>query len=885
MLEEKHYNWLKIEKSILEASDEKNYYASLNINNNPVFSTIMPPPNVTGVLHMGHALITTIEDTLTRYYRMRGFDVLWQPGVDHAGIATQVIVEKQLAQKGINTRNLDRESFLKEAYKWKNYSADNIISQIKQLGSSCDFSYLAFTMDEHSIQGVNKAFVTLYNDGLIYQANRLVNWDCQLQTAISDLEVEQKEVPSKLYYLKYYLVNSNSYIPVATTRPETIFGDVAIAVNPEDQRYKAVIGQEVIVPLCNRSIKIIADYYPNMEKGSGAVKITPAHDFNDFEVGERHNLDKINILNKDGTLNSNVIKEYQGLSVKEARNNIIEELKENNLLEKEEDHIATIPYGDRSHSVIEPFLTTQWFLDVTKMAPQAIKVVKNNEVQFVPKGWENLYFDWMYKIKPWCISRQLWWGIRIPVWYCEQGKQFCAQTEEEALTLAKNYYGKEVHLTQDTDVLDTWFSSSLWPFLTLGWPDTNNPKYIKYFPTSTLVTGFDIIFFWVARMIMMSLYFTQKVPFKEIYITALIRDENGQKMSKSRGNVINPLELMEKYGTDALRFTLLHYSGHGRDIKMSEKTVEGFRNFVTKIWNSFKFCDMNGFVYNTSFLPQQVELSINKWILYKLKNVQISLDTLYTSYKFNEITHILYNFIWREFCDWYLELTKPILYNQEGSPKQQREVQNTLGYVFDGILKLIHPLMPFISQYLFNQLHKNKANLALEKITDYHFSFNNNDITAIDDLVDFITKIRNIRSNFNVPLNAQIDVHLYSEKYSDLPKFITDNQDIINKLGKINSIQFTNNSNLLTYAQDIIGDYTIIIQLNDIIDTTKEIERLTKTIKKLDSDLEKLNKKLSNPEFLQKAKTEAIEKAQKEYTECMLQKEKLESILIKLNAM
>ena len=582
-----NYNHLTIENEIYDYW-EKNKFFKPKKNKKKYFSIVIPPPNVTGNLHMGHALNNSIQDLLIRFYRMNGYETLWQPGTDHAGIATQAVVEKQLLEKGITKDQLGRNKFIEEVWKWKKESGDQILNQLKKLGCSCDWSRNRFTMDEDLSKAVTKSFVKLYENKLIYKDTKLVNWDTKLETAISDLEVVQKEIQSNLYYIKYKIVGEENSITIATTRPETMIGDTALAVNPNDNRYKKFIGKKVIIPLANREVKVIADNYVSMEQGSGALKVTPAHDFNDFDIGKRHNLEFINILEKNGKLNKNVPKEFIGLDRFEARTLIIKLLKEKNILDKTENIKNAVPYGDRTNSIIEPLLTEQWFVDAKFLAKKAIEVVKKNKTNFFPNNWSKTYFQWMNNIQPWCISRQLWWGHRIPAWYSKDNKIFVAETEIEAKKKAYKIYKKKVDLKRDEDVLDTWFSSALWPFATLGWPQKTY-ELKRFYPTSVLVTGFDIIFFWVARMMLMGNYLIKKEPFSKVYVHALVRDEKGQKMSKSKGNVIDPLEIINKYGADSLRFTLISMAAPGRDVKLSEERVKGYRNFLNKIWNANKF--------------------------------------------------------------------------------------------------------------------------------------------------------------------------------------------------------------------------------------------------------------------------------------------------------
>ena len=625
--------------------EEEGSFCSKVESNKEPYSIMMPPPNVTGSLHIGHALTFTLQDILIRFHRMNGMDTLWQPGTDHAGIATQMVVERQLGKKNINRRDIGREKFVEKVWEWKNVSGNTINDQLKALGSSPDWDKERFTMDEGLSEAVKKVFVNLYNDGLIYKDKRLVNWDTELLTAISDLEVEQKEVQSSFWYFKYPLENSKEFLTIATTRPETMLGDTALAVNPNDKRYKMLVGTNAILPILNKKIPIIADDYSDPEKGSGVVKITPAHDFNDFEVGKRHNLEIINIFNENGTINKNGTKEFEGLDRFKAREKIIKKLESLNLLEKVETINNTVPYGDRSNSIIEPWLMDQWYVNAKVLAKSAIKSVKSGETKFVPKNWDKTFFEWMNNIQPWCISRQLWWGHRIPAWYGPDEKIFVDTNLEDAKKQAKKYYNKDVELFQDEDVLDTWFSSALWPFSTLGWPKSTK-ELIKYYPSNVLVTGFDIIFFWVARMMMMGIYFMNgKSPFSEVYIHALVRDEKGQKMSKSKGNVLDPLDLIKDYGADPLRFTLSAMAAQGRDIKLSKERIAGYRNFSTKIINACKYLEINNCYNKCDFDYKSVEMPVNKWIINLSDILNEKIKKSVQEYRFNDYSDLVYHFV------------------------------------------------------------------------------------------------------------------------------------------------------------------------------------------------------------------------------------------------
>ena len=675
------------------------------------FSICIPPPNVTGSLHMGHALNNTIQDILTRYHRMNGFNTLWQPGTDHAGIATQMVVERNLAEENIYRKDLSRDEFIEKIWEWKEYSGSTIINQLKRLGSSCDWSRERFTMDDGLSSAVRKVFVSLYNEGLIYKDQALVNWDTKFKTAISDLEVVPTDVSTQIYYIKYPCSNSKT-ITVATVRPETIFGDVAIAVNPEDSRYLSLKNETFTIPLTSRSIPLILDEYSDPDMGSGAVKITPAHDFNDFEIGKRHNLELLNILNDDGSLNENCPKEFQGVDRFEARKKVVRLLKEKGFIEKIEDYKTTIPYGDRSNTIVEPYLTHQWFCNAEELAKQAMKVVKDGETKFFPSNWEKTYFQWMENIRPWCISRQIWWGHQIPVWYGPDGKEFCAETEEEAKNLAVDFYkADKIILKRDQDVLDTWFSSALWPFSTLGWPNKEQ-TLDTFYPNSVLVTGFDIIFFWVARMMMMGNKFMSETPFKTVYVHALVRDEKGQKMSKSKGNVIDPLEIIDKYGADTLRFTLTSLNTPGRDVRLSEQRIAGYRNFVTKITNAYKFAEFKGiypFTDNGKVNPNHI---FNIWIINEFQELYKKVQENYEKYYFHEVANQLYHFTWHTFCDWYIELSKNLLDDNQF----RDETKQTFHLVFNSLLQLLHPVIPFITEKLWG---KNNKDILMSHQWDY----------------------------------------------------------------------------------------------------------------------------------------------------------------------
>ncbi len=773
-MQNSNYNHNKIEEKIYKYW-EKNKFFQPKKNKKKHFSIVIPPPNVTGSLHMGHALNSSLQDLLVRFYRMNDHETLWQPGTDHAGIATQAVVERQLLKKNIKRNQLGREKFIKEVWKWKKKSGDKIITQLKKLGCSCDWSRNRFTMDDDLSKAVTKTFVQLFKEKLIYKDTKLVNWDTKLETAISDLEVEQREVQSNIYYIKYKILRENEFITIATTRPETLIGDVAVAVNPKDSRYENLIGKIAIVPIIDREVKIISDNYVSIEQGSGALKVTPAHDFNDFDIGKRHNLDPINIFEKNGKLNKNAPKQYIGLDRFDARNEIIKDLKEIGALEKIENVKNVVPYGDRSNSIIEPLLTEQWFADAKFLSKKAITNVKNKKTNFFPSNWSKTYFQWMNNIEPWCISRQLWWGHRIPAWYTKDKKVFVAESELEAKSQARKYYKKNVELKRDEDVLDTWFSSALWPFATFGWPKKTY-ELKRFYPTSILVTGFDIIFFWVARMMMMGNHLLKKTPFSKVYVHALVRDEKGQKMSKSKGNVIDPLNLIDKYGADSLRFTLISMAAPGRDVKLSEDRIKGYRNFLNKIWNSNKFSQLNKCKFNKKFKIKSAKLDFNKWIYFELVKTQILAKKHIANYRFDEAAKIIYQFVWHYYCDWYLEFLKPVFDAKE--KKNLAEVRAFASYIQSYILVMLHPFIPFFTEHIW-------LNLKLDKHYKSPLMYKNWDLTykpnlnfkrsyqKIDWLIKLITNIRSTKVDLDVPPGSFIDMSI-----CDLSK---NKQDIIFK--------------------------------------------------------------------------------------------------------
>ncbi|MBR9818602.1 MAG: valine--tRNA ligase, partial [Rhodospirillales bacterium] len=812
---------------------------------------------VTGSLHMGHALTFTLQDILVRYNRMSGKDTLWQPGTDHAGIATQMVVERQLGEQNVTRHDLGREKFIEKVWEWKEKSGGTITNQLRRLGASPDWPRERFTMDDGLSAAVRKVFVTLHKQGLIYRDKRLVNWDPKLLTAISDLEVVQKEVKGHYWHFKYPIEGKEGeFITVATTRPETMLGDTGVAVHPDDERYKDLIGQYCILPIVGRRIKIVADEYADPEKGSGAVKITPAHDFNDFEVGKRNDLEKINIMDDHARINDDAPEEYRGLDRFKARELIVAKMEELGLLEKIEDTVHMVPYGDRSNVVIEPYLTDQWFVNAEVLAKPATEAVEDGRIKFVPKNWENTYFEWMRNIQPWCISRQLWWGHRIPAWFGPDGEIFVEETEEEALAAAKAHFGKDVELTQETDVLDTWFSSALWPFSTLGWPD-KTPELDKYYPGDVLVTGFDIIFFWVARMIMMGMHFMDgKVPFKDVYIHALVRDEHGQKMSKSKGNVIDPLELIDEYGCDALRLTLTALAAQGRDIKLAASRVEGYRNFATKLWNAARFAEMNECKPVDGFNPANVSSTLARWIVGKTAEAAKTVSSGIESYRFNDAANGAYQFVWGTFCDWYLELAKPVLMGQDEDAKA--EIRAVTAWVLDQILLILHPIMPYITEELWEKSADNRATLlmsqAYPKFDDALIDRAAED--EIDLAIRLIGNIRGVRSEMNVPPAAEVPIYLVDA--SDAMKAAVSAQEAqVKRLARVAVVEFKGQGDVEAIAkgaiQTVVDGVTVFVSVADFIDVVAEKSRLEKEIDGKTKYIKGQEGKLSNESFVSRA--------------------------------
>jgi valyl-tRNA synthetase len=895
------------------------------------YCIVIPPPNVTGSLHMGHALNNTLQDILCRFERMRGKDVLWQPGTDHAGIATQAVVERQLMERQLPSRRaMGREAFIKRVWQWKAESGDAIIRQLKRLGASCDWSRERFTMDEGLSRAVVKVFVALYRAGLIYKDKRLVNWDPSLKTAISDLEVQQVETRGQLWHIKYPIEGSGEFIVVATTRPETMLGDVAVAVHPENEKLRHLIGKTAVLPLVGRRMPIIADTYADPQKGTGAVKITPAHDFNDFEVGKRHNLPLINIFDPDAhlTLKHNqqflkgahpelvLLEALDGKSREVARRLIVEQLESRGLIEKVEPTSHVVPHGDRSGAVLEPFLTDQWYVDAKTLAQPAIEAVRERKTEFVPAQWESTFFNWMENIQPWCVSRQIWWGHQIPAWYGpkvdEQGfvvdgpdKEFVAENEKAALEAAKLYYGPDVKVAidinlffdaavdssgrkkvervgigRDRDVLDTWFSSALWPFSTLGWPD-QTPELARYYPTSVLVTGFDIIFFWVARMMMMGIHFMHDIPFRDVYIHRLVRDASGAKMSKSKGNVVDPLGVIDQYGADSLRFTLARGAAQGHDIRLGQQEVETNRNFSTKLWNAARFAELNECFIAMDFNPGSVKELINQWIISQLGDTLGKVELALSDYRFNDAANAIYHFVWDYYCDWYLELTKPIFVTPQLGDAVKRETQATVAYVRDQILKVLHPFIPFITEELWRVAEKDRKEpmLALASWPGLqpHFMEAHEEVSW---LIELVTAVRSVRIEMNVPASSLIPIEFVnpSESTRKRAEFW---DTTFNMLARISNSTFTSKVRPGS-AQIIVGGETIVLPLAGIIDLAAERARLTKELAKCDADIARVEQKLNNDDFVKRAPEEVVEGEREKRDAALARKQKIIEALQRL---
>ena len=891
---DKTYNPKEIESRIYESWEDSGYF-SPSKSGDP-YCIVIPPPNVTGTLHMGHAFQDTIMDIIIRYQRMKGNNTLWQVGTDHAGIATQMVVERQLERSGTSRQKLGREAFEKEVWKWKEKSGNTITQQMKRLGASTDWTREKFTMDENLVQGVTRVFIQLYEEGLIYRGKRLVNWDPILQTALSDLEVVTSEEKGSLWHMKYPIDGLDDYIVVATTRPETMLGDTAVAVHPDDKRYKNLIGKLVNLPLTDRKIPIIADDYVDQEFGTGCLKITPGHDFNDFDIGKKHDLEIISILDQSAKIIQSAPKEYQGLDRFDARRKIIEDIESLGLMQEIEDYTLTIPRGDRSGAILEPLITNQWFLKMEPLAEPAITVVKNGELKFVPENWSKTYFEWLENIQDWCISRQLWWGHRIPAWYDNEGNVYVGESESEVRE--KNNIKNSIALTQDEDVLDTWFSSALWPFSSLGWPDeTYDLK--TFYPTNVLVTGFDIIFFWVARMVMMGLKFMKEIPFKEIYIHGLIKDKNGQKMSKSKGNILDPIDLidgisledllekrvqglmqpeMEKriindtkkefpngipdFGTDALRFNFAIQASTGRDIRLDLRRVEGYRNFCNKIWNASRFIKMNTNDFELLDINDANGHAIDQWIQSKFAGTIDEIERQFNQYRFDLAATAMYEFVWNDFCDWYIELAKTLINDPEISDSQKDYTKNNLIKMLDAILRMLHPTIPFITEEIWQSLNEDNKRRSIMK-ADFPSS---NDWRVDDEIVantewlkNIVSSVRQIRSEMNIPPNESIKIIINDASNTDSRRLESLGSFILN-LASVESItQKDTSDDIPKSAFALLNQMKIYIPLEGLVDIEEEKARLEKKLVKLNQELKSVQDRLSNDTFVEKAPTEVVE--------------------------
>ncbi|HEX9777808.1 MAG TPA: valine--tRNA ligase [Geopsychrobacteraceae bacterium] len=823
----------------------------------PPYSIVIPPPNVTGVLHMGHALNNTLQDILCRWKRMTGHEVLWMPGTDHAGIATQNVVEKQLAAEGRDRHELGRDKFVERVWQWREESGGQIINQLKHLGATCDWERERFTMDEGLSRAVREVFVRLHEDGLIYRANRLINWCPRCHTALSDLEVEHQDKKGHLWHLRYPVVGTDRHLVVATTRPETMLGDSAVAVHPEDERYRELIGKSVLLPLVDREIPVIADEYVDMEFGSGAVKITPAHDFNDFEIGKRHGLELVNILDESGVINENGGR-YQGQDRNAARQQIVADLQDRGLLERIDDYANAVGECYRCRTIIEPYLSKQWYVAVKPLAEQAIAAVKDGRTKILPAQWEKTYFEWMNNIQDWCVSRQIWWGHRIPAWFCDDCGEITVSREDARVC---GHCGSD-KLQQETDVLDTWFSSALWPFSTMGWPEQTTALK-KFYPTSCLVTGFDILFFWVARMMMMGLKFMGEVPFKEVYIHALVRDAQGQKMSKSKGNVIDPLTVVEEYGADAFRYTLTAFAAMGRDIKLSTERIGGYRNFVNKLWNASRFALMNleDFDPATADL-KRFELSLaDQWILDRFAATARGTNQALADYKFNDAAGLLYSFTWHEFCDWYVELIKDDLYGENTAARLR--AQTVLYTVLEGLLRLLHPVIPFVTEEIWQVLPGARPTASIMQADyprDGYVAVDSAAVAKMELLMDVIRAIRNLRGELDVAPGRKIAVVLDCQTAAS-ESVIREGEACIRSLARVGELRCgVAIEHPAQASTQVAGDVEVLIPLAGLIDVEEEQARLQKEIAKLDKDVQFFTKKLSNEKFVANAPPQVLEK-------------------------
>jgi valyl-tRNA synthetase len=902
---DKTYTPSETEPRLYEGWERAGAFACDPDSNSQPFTIMIPPPNVTGSLHMGHALTFTVQDTLIRWRRMQGRDVLWQPGSDHAGIATQMVVERLLAEQGVDRRDLGRQGFVERVWQWKAESGGTITRQLRRLGASLDWPRERFTMDDGLSAAVRKVFVDLYREGLIYRDRRLVNWDPRLQTAISDLEVENLEVKGNLWHIRYPIDGEpGRFIMVATTRPETMLGDTAVAVHPEDARFRDLVGRFAILPLVGRLLPIVADEYSDPEKGTGAVKITPAHDFNDFAVGQRHGLPMPSILDRQarvtlaeivdalapvsGVADPAFVRSLEGMDRIVARKAIAAELERLALLEKTEPYTHQVPHGDRGGVPIEPLLTTQWYCNAEVLAKPAIEAVESGKTVFVPKQWENTFFAWMRDIQPWCISRQLWWGHRIPAWYGPDGAAFVAHTEAAAKAEAREKYGRDETLTQDEDVLDTWFSSALWPFSTLGWPEQTK-ELARYYPGDVLVTGFDIIFFWVARMMMQGIHFMGEVPFRAVYIHGLVRDERGQKMSKSKGNIIDPLELIDRYGADALRFTICALTGPGRDVKLGAARVESHRRFVTKLWNAARFCEMNAIRPDASFDPSRASLPLTRWILDAMNRAIGEASAALEAYRFDEYAAACYRFTWDTFCDWFVEFAKPVL-TPGSSPAAgsadnaaAREVRGTAAYVLGNILRLLHPAMPFVTEELWDRFgYGEPCSLVRtawpEPVTVPDAA------TARDELdwvVRLISEVRSVRTEMNVPPGTLTPVLLRDAAPETLARgrrWI----EAIRRLARALELEPLVGEMPKGSAQLVLDEVTVVLPLAGVIDIAAERTRLAKERDKTAGDARKIAQKLDNGDFVKRAPEEVVEENRERLAAAQAEINRLEAALLRI---
>ncbi len=862
------------EKNHLFAADEKNTAAK-------PYSIVIPPPNVTGVLHMGHALNITMQDILCRYRKLRGDNVLWMPGTDHAGIATQNVVERKLAADGLDRHQLGREKFIEEVWKWRKQYGGAIINQLKRLGASCDWERERFTMDEGLSRAVRKVFVKLYDDGLIYRGNYITNWCPRCHTALADLEVEHEEIKGHLYHIRYPFADGQGHVVIATTRPETMLGDTAVAVHPDDERYQHIGDRGIMLPLVGKEIPVISDAYVDMSFGTGALKVTPAHDPNDFEIGTRHGLESVKVIGDDGTM-TDAAGRFAGLDRFECRKAVIKALEDGGFLEKREPYLHGVGHCYRCKTVVEPNLSKQWFVSAKPLAEKAIAAVENGDTRIIPEIWTKTYYDWMNNIRDWCISRQIWWGHQIPAWTCNQ----CGHITVAMETPEKCSACKSMDLVQETDVLDTWFSSALWPFSTMGWPD-DTPELKLFYPTSVLITGFDILFFWVARMMMMGLYFMEEVPFKDVYIHALVRDEEGKKMSKSTGNVIDPLSVIDTYGTDAFRFTLAAFAAQGRDIRMSEKRVEGYRHFINKLWNATRFALIHVSEADDIVKPEHLSL-VDRWILSRLTRVTRTIAETLDGYRFNEAAGAIYHFVWHEFCDWYLEAVKPALYGKAGN-ERLNATRGILWYVLKNTLILLHPFVPFVTEEIWHKLPRTQGSIMA---ATFPLDAPANELPGEDDtaesritlIFEMITGIRNIRGEMGIAPSLALDVTLQSED-QDICRIATDNADLIVNLARLKSFAAGEpGPRPKSAATAIVANATLFVSLEGIIDFAKEAGRLEKEMQKIDIELGKISKKLNNDDFLKKAPAPVVAKVSENHDILLEKRDKLKINLNRIKA-